>query len=61
MVVDTVQTQRGARNMALDGETGKIYLASADFGPAPAPTADQPHPRPAIIPNSFVILVVGRR
>jgi YVTN family beta-propeller protein len=61
MVVDTVQTQRGARTMALDGETGKIYLASADFGPAPAPTADQPHPRPAIIPNSFVILVVGRR
>jgi YVTN family beta-propeller protein len=61
MVVDTVQTQRGARTMALDGETGKIYLASADFGPAPAPTADQPHPRPAIIPNSFVILVVGTR
>jgi YVTN family beta-propeller protein len=60
-VADTVQTQRGARTMALDEKTGKIYLAAADFGPAPAPTADQPHPRPAIVPDSFVILVVGTR
>ena len=60
-VADTVQTQKGARTMAIDEKTGKIYLATADFGPAPAATTDQPHPRPSLIPNSFVVLVVGSR
>lgn len=58
---DTVATQRGARTMALDGTTGKVYLVTADFGPAPAATAAQPHPRPAPIADSFVVLVVGKR
>jgi YVTN family beta-propeller protein len=60
-VTDTVSTQRGARTMALDGKTGKIYLVTSDFGPAPAPTEAQPHPRPTMIPDSFVVLVVGKR
>ena len=60
-VTDTVPTQRGARTLALDGKTGKIYLVTSDFGPAPAPTAAQPHPRPTMIPDSFVVLVVGKR
>jgi YVTN family beta-propeller protein len=60
-VTDTLSTQRGARTMALDGKTGKIYLVTSDFGPAPAPTAAQPHPRPTMIPDSFVVLVVGKR
>jgi YVTN family beta-propeller protein len=58
-VVQTVPTQRGARTMALDGATGKVYLVTADFGPAPPATAEQPHPRPALIPDSFVVLAVG--
>jgi YVTN family beta-propeller protein len=60
-VVQTVPTQRGARTMALDATTGKVYLVTADFGPAPAATAEQPHPRPVLIPDSFVLLVVGKR
>jgi YVTN family beta-propeller protein len=60
-VIDTVATQRGARTMALDGATGKVYLVTADFGPAPAATATQPRPRPAPIPDSFVVLQVGKR
>jgi YVTN family beta-propeller protein len=60
-VVQTLTTQRGARTMALDDATGKVYLATADFGPAPAVTAEQPRPRPALIPNSFVVLAVGNR
>jgi YVTN family beta-propeller protein len=59
-IADTVATQRGARTMALDGKTGKVYLVTADFGPAPAATAAQPHPRPAPIADSFVVLVVGK-
>jgi YVTN family beta-propeller protein len=60
-VVQTVPTQRGARTMALDEATGKVYLVTADFGAAPAATAEQPHPRPALIPDSFVLLEVGAR
>jgi YVTN family beta-propeller protein len=60
-VADTVPTQRGARTMALDGKTGRVYLVTADFGPAPGATAAQPHPRPAPIAESFVVLVVGQR
>jgi hypothetical protein len=45
--------------MALDAATGKVYLVTSDFGPAPPATAEQPHPRPAMVPDSFVVLVVG--
>jgi YVTN family beta-propeller protein len=59
-VVENITTQRGARTMTLDAKTHKIYLPTAQFGPAPAPTAERPRPRPSIVPNSFVILVFGR-
>jgi DNA-binding beta-propeller fold protein YncE len=60
-VAASLATQRGARTMALDTSTGSIYLATAEFGPAPPATAEQPHPRPAPIADSFVVLVVGER
>jgi DNA-binding beta-propeller fold protein YncE len=56
--VATVPTQRGARTMALDPKTHKIYMSTAEFGPAPAPTADRPRPRPPMIPGSFTVLVL---
>jgi YVTN family beta-propeller protein len=56
-VVATVTTQVSARTMALDPATHRIYLAAAKLGPAPPATEEQPHPRPAIAPNSFNILV----
>jgi YVTN family beta-propeller protein len=59
-VVENVPTERGARTMALDEKTHQIYLATAKFNPAAAPTAEQPHPRPTPVPGSFVLLVVGR-
>lgn len=58
-VVATVKTQRGARTMAVDPTTHKIYLPTAEFGPPPAPTADQPRPRPVAVPGSFTVVVVG--
>jgi YVTN family beta-propeller protein len=58
-VIDSLATQRGARTMALDSVSGKIYLVTTNFGPTPPATADQPHPRPSLIPDSFTILVVG--
>ncbi len=59
-VVETVPTVKGARTMALDTETHKIYLSSAEYGPAPAATAQNAHPRPAILPDSFKVLIVSR-
>jgi hypothetical protein len=52
-------TRQGARTMAVDERTHAVYLATAEFGPRPAPTAAEPRPRPPILPGSFVILVVG--
>lgn len=59
-VVETVPTEKGARTMALDPETHKVYVVTAKFGPAPEPTADAPHPRPSILPNSFEIIELGQ-
>ena len=59
-VVETVVTQRGARTMTVDTKTHNIYLATAQFGETPAATKENPRPRPAIVPNSFVILVYGK-
>jgi DNA-binding beta-propeller fold protein YncE len=59
-VLENVPTQTGARTMALDEKTHNVFLVTAQFGPSPAPTADQPHPRPPILPDSFVVLVFGK-
>jgi hypothetical protein len=59
-VAENVPTRKGARTMALDEKTHTVYLVTAQFGPAPAPTAEQPRPRPTILPNTFTILVVSR-
>lgn len=59
-VLQNVPTQRSARTMALDPKTGKIYLVAAEFGPRPAATPENPHPRPPIEPGSFVVIVVSK-
>jgi YVTN family beta-propeller protein len=58
--LESVTTLRGARTMAFDASTGKIFLSVARFGPVPAPTATVPHPRPRVLPDSFEILVVSK-
>jgi DNA-binding beta-propeller fold protein YncE len=56
-VMATVNTQVSARTMVLDSASHKIYLAAAKLGATPPATEERPHPRPGIIPDSFVILV----
>jgi DNA-binding beta-propeller fold protein YncE len=58
-VAETVTTRKGARTMALDEKTHTVYLPTAQFGPAPAATPEQPRPRPTILPNTFTVLVVS--
>jgi hypothetical protein len=55
-----VTTEHGARTMALDPKTHHVYTVTAKFGPAPAPTAENQHPRPAVLPDSFMVLMLGQ-
>ena len=59
-VVQLLQTQRGARTMALDPVTHNIYLATADFEASTnAPAGGERRHRPRIIPGTQRILVYG--
>jgi DNA-binding beta-propeller fold protein YncE len=59
-VVDNVKTQYYAKTLALDPKTHRIFLVTAEMGARPAPTPEQPRPRPAIVPGTFTVLVVGK-
>ena len=59
-VVDTVTTQPGARTMALDLNTHNVYLAAAKFAPSAPPVPGQPPVRPAVLPDTFTLLLFGR-
>jgi DNA-binding beta-propeller fold protein YncE len=58
--VENVTTQAGARTLAVDEKTHNVITVTAKFGPPPAATTDNPHPRRSIMPDSFVMLVVGK-
>jgi len=58
--IQSLATQRGARTMTYDSAADRAYVVTAEFGPRPAPTADNPRPRPAIVPGSFTIIAIGR-
>jgi DNA-binding beta-propeller fold protein YncE len=55
--VATITTQRGARTIGADQKAHKLYLPTAEYGPADAKTGGK---GPAAIPDSFEIIVVGR-
>lgn len=55
----TINTARGARTMALDEKTHKIYLVTASFGPPAAATAGNARRRPTILPGTFKLIVVS--
>jgi hypothetical protein len=50
-----LSTQVGARTGAVDTATGRVYLPTARYRPAPAAGE-----RPSMVPGSFEILVVGK-
>ena len=56
-----VPTQRGARTVTLDPATHRVYTCTAQYGETPAPTAEQPRPRPKLVPGSFVILAMDAK
>jgi YVTN family beta-propeller protein len=58
-LVQTLKTERGARTIALDPKTHRIFLPTAQFGPPPSPSPGSTPGRPSIIPNTLKILVYG--
>jgi len=54
-LAQTVKTEYGARTMAVDTKTHRVFMPSADWGPAPA---DNPNPRRPMVPGSFHVLVL---
>ena len=57
--VQTLKTERGARTMALDPETHRIYLPTAQFQPPPSPSPGASPGRPSVVPNTLKLLVYG--
>jgi len=62
VVEQTVQTMPTAKTLTLDAKTNRIFLIAAEFPPAPPRPAQgsQASPNP-MIPDSFTILVVGKK
>ena len=59
-VVENVKTQRGARTMTVDPKSHRVYLPTAEFAPVPAGGDQKARQRPAALPNTFMVLVVGQ-
>jgi DNA-binding beta-propeller fold protein YncE len=57
-VLTNVPTQVGARTISVSAKTHRVYVPTAEFGPTPEKTADNPRPRPALKPGTFTVLVV---
>ena len=54
-ITEVVQTQLGARTIALDERTGRLYLPTSKFGPPATPGG-----RPPRLPGTFELLGVGK-
>jgi DNA-binding beta-propeller fold protein YncE len=55
-VAETVKTPLFSRNMGLDPTSHRVYVASAQFGDAPAGGRG----RPPVLPGTFALLVIER-
>jgi hypothetical protein len=64
-LVETIETARGARTMALDPVTHRVYVAAQTFGPAdpnaPAPAPGRRGGGPPPLPNSLHVNVYAMK
>ncbi len=58
-LLQTLKTERGARTIALDSKTHRIYLPTAQFEPPASPAPGASPTRPKIVPNTFKLLAYG--
>jgi YVTN family beta-propeller protein len=55
-VIETIKTQPGAKTITVNTQNHHVYLPVAEFGETPPASKEEPKPKPAVIPNTFVIL-----
>ncbi|MBS1543674.1 MAG: YncE family protein [Bacteroidetes bacterium] len=60
-VIQTIETAVGARTIALDPVTHHLFVSTAQYGETPAATAENPNPRPKIVPGTFMVLEYGMK
>jgi len=58
-VQETIPTQKGAKTIALSMKSHHLYLPTADYNAAPAPTADNAKPKASVKEGTFMILDVA--
>lgn len=58
-VLENVATQQGARTIAIDTKTHHLFMTTAEYGPVPEKTPENPRPRPPLKPGSFVLLDIA--
>jgi len=61
VLLGNVPTKKGARTIGFDSSTGQFLTVSADLGPAPKPSPENPRGRPQPLPNSFAVIAVGKK
>ena len=58
-ILQSLKTERGARTMAIDPKTHRLYLPSAQFQPPPSSSPGVSPGRPTVVPNTLKLLVYG--
>ncbi len=58
-LAQNADTQKGARTIALDLKSHRLFLPTAQSAPPAAATPDQANPRPRFLPGTFTVLMMG--
>ena len=59
-VIQTLKSEKGARTITLDTKTHHVFTMSAQYGETPTVTMANPHPRPKVLPGTFMVLEFGK-
>jgi YVTN family beta-propeller protein len=60
-VIENLPTPKGSATLAYDEATDRVFLAMAKYGPPPVAGVKGHHPGGEMVPDSFTVLVVGRK
>ncbi len=59
--IEQLPTMKSGRTMSYDSGKDRVYVVAAELGARPDPSASNPRPRPAIVPDTFQVIVIGRK
>ena len=59
--IEQLPTMKSGRTMSYDSGKDRVYVVGAELGARPEPSASNPRPRSAIVPDTFQVIVIGRK